>query len=176
MQKNSLKKYRSLLLLVVLFLLPLVAAYFIFSKPLLLLKLSTTNYGQWAPQLTWRLHNEKVRPWQLVLWNDGACDEVCMQKLDQLARIRLAMGRKLYELDLVLVIPEGIVVSDAKRLLLKDNNIRYQYLPREEILVWQKDFQKQPIVLFTPEHQAILMYPTAFESKKMFHDLQILIK
>lgn len=176
MQNNSLKKYRSLLLLVFFFLLPLVAAYFIFSKPFILRKLSTTNYGQWAPEVKWQLHKEKVRPWQLVLWNDGACEQVCMQKLDQLARIRLAMGRKLYELDLVLVIPEGIVVSDAKRLQLKDNNIHYQFLPREEVSLWQKDFLKQPIVLFTPEHQAILMYPTAFESKKMFHDLQVLIK
>ena len=176
MQKNRLKKYRSLLFLIVLFSLPMVAAYYIFSQPMLLRKLSTTNHGQWAPEVSWQLHKDKARPWQLVLWNDGPCEQVCMHKLDQLARIRLAMGRKLYELDLILVIPEGMVVSDAQRAQLKENNIYYQYLPLEEVSVWGKKFQKQPIVLFSPQHQAILMYSTALEPKKMFHDLQVLIK
>lgn len=176
MRKNNLKKYRSVLILVILFSLPIWAAFYIFSKPMLLRKLSTTNYGQWAPQVNWQLNKTKARPWQLILWNDGPCEQQCMQQLDQLARIRLAMGRKVYELSLVLVVPEGINFSDEQDAQLKDNNIDYQYLPREEVLAWNKNFQAKPIVLFSPEHVSILMYPMDLEPKKMFHDLQVLIK
>ncbi|MDQ5884493.1 MAG: hypothetical protein QG556_833 [Pseudomonadota bacterium] len=176
MQKNNLKKYRSVIILVVLFFLPIGSAFYIFSQPMLLRKLSTTNYGQWAPQLDWQLNKPKARPWQLVLWQNGPCEQQCMQQLDQLARIRLAMGRKVYELSLVLLVPEGMQLTKQQTDQLKDNNIDYQYLPREKVPTWNKNFQVKPVVLFSPEHLSILMYPKDLEPKKMYHDLQVLIK
>lgn len=176
MRKNNSKKYSSVLILVVIFSLPIWAAFYIFSKPMLLRKLSTTNYGQWAPVVHWQLNQPKARPWQLVLWNQGLCEQKCIHRLDELARVRLAMGRKVYNLDVVLVLPEGIHLSESLRSQLKDSNIEYQYLPSNAVMTWNDFFQKHPVVLFSPEHTSILMYPRELEPKKLYHDLQVLIK
>jgi hypothetical protein len=176
MQKNKIKKYISVLVLVVIFSIPFFAAFFLFTHPALWRHLSSTNYGNWAPKTNWQLNQAKARAWQIVLWNDGSCEQSCMQTLDQLGRVRLAMGRKVYEVDIVLVVPEGIEISSELERQLKEWNFYYQYLPLKDKPIWNKNFKQYPIVLFGPEHESVLEYPLNFDSKKMYHDFQVLVK
>lgn len=176
MQNNQFKKYISVITLVFIFSLPFFSAVYLFMHPGLWKKFSTTNYGQWAPKIDWPFNHSKARPWQISLWQEMPCKESCVNTLDKIARIRLAMGRKLYEVDIVLVVPEGAPISPVLKKQLKEWNLYFKYLPDNQIVSWKKGFQQFPIVLFGPEHQAVLMYPENFDSKKMYHDLQVLIK
>ncbi|HBB53682.1 MAG TPA: hypothetical protein DCZ80_07255 [Legionellales bacterium] len=176
MQKNILKKYLSILVMVFIFSLPFFAAFYVFLHPDLLRNFSSTNYGQWAPKMHWQFNEKQARPWQLVYWHEFTCSKECIAQLDQLGRIRLAMGRKVFNLDIVLLQPEGIQVSKVLKQQLKEWNMYYQTIPQAQVGEWNQMFKEHPIVLFDAKHQSILMYPLNLDSKKAYHDLQVLVK
>jgi hypothetical protein len=176
MQKNIFKKYIHIMILVLIFSLPMLAAFYLYQNPKWWRCFSTTNYGQWAPQFTWQFNEKKSRPWQLVYWYENTCSTDCLSRLDLLGRIRLAMGRKVYDLDIVLLQPQGSTSSEKIKQQLNEWNMYQQFIPADQVLIWKKLFQDHPIVLFDPEHQALLMYPPNLDAKKAYHDLQVLVK
>jgi hypothetical protein len=176
MQKNISKKYTSILILIFIFSLPFFAAFYLFSHPELLRYFSSTNYGKWAPKMTWQFNEKQARPWQLVYWHESVCLTDCIEQLDRLGRIRLAMGRKVYNLDIVLLQPEGTLVSKELQKQLQEWNMYYQTIPSQQVDIWNQKFKDYPIVLFDEKHQSILMYPLNLDSKKAYHDLQVLVK
>ena len=116
------------------------------------------------------------RPWQLVLKVEDNCQQDCLANLDKLSRLRLSMGRKLYDLDLVLLLPSSQKLSPKLKAQLDNQNILWSFLGNNEASKWVPEVKDEMIILFGPDHQAVLKYPTVFESKKLAHDLQLLIK
>ena len=81
-----------LLLLAILFVAPGIVAYFVYTHPQWL-GMATTNKGELikSPQILDKLGSEKK--WRLIVWSPEGCDATCIQQVDKLARIRLALGR-----------------------------------------------------------------------------------
>lgn len=167
----------TLWILIILFSLPWVGAYYLNHHSSWLKQLSTTNYGRWvSPAVVWNIGEHHARPWQLVLWMPKGCDQSCLDNLNQLAKVRLAMGRKVYLLDVGVVLPGSQPLSETRLKDCQTLDIRVNYIDDEQAAIWRNRFVNHPIILFSPEHQSLLMYSLHPDSKKLYHDLQQLIK
>lgn len=110
-----------LLGLFALFLLPVVAAIVLRASPELLPGLTTTNAGELlAPPRA--IDSQGLRlllpaqgdgesalfaeHWTLILMDDGQCPEACLERLQQLWRVRVALNKDMDRLDLLLLLPE----------------------------------------------------------------------
>jgi len=176
MNKFKMKKIGMIWLLVVVFTLPMFVAYKLAQDSHWLGSGNTTNYGQWVKNnISWNINIPNKRPWQLIYWTSQSCKEDCVQTLNQLAKIRLAMGRKLYQLNIWLMVPSQIQLTDEETKNLRTQDIQLAYANPDTQKQWDV-FKDKPIVLFTPENRALLMYKKHFDAKKMYHDLQLLIK
>ncbi|NDH08191.1 MAG: hypothetical protein EBY16_00980 [Gammaproteobacteria bacterium] len=176
MKTVLLKQNRALYVLLGLFLLPVLAAHYVFSHANHWVSNKASNYGQFVNRpMVWQT-GDHPRPWQLAFKVESVCRQDCLDALDKLSRLRLSMGRKLYDLDLVLVFSSTHKPSPELQAQLDNQNILWALLSDDEGLKWAKVFKDQKIILFGPEHQAVLKYPKLFQSKKMAHDLQLLIK
>lgn len=177
MIKHLHSRKRTLWILIIIFSLPLWVSYYLSHHLSWLKSLQTTNYGTWVkPSFTWHLEKQNSRPWHLVLWSPKACDASCFATLNQLGKVRLAMGRKLYLLNIGLVLPRSQALSSAQMMDCQAQDIQVSYIDDENIANWRSNFDSHPIVLFAPLEQALLMYPLSLDSKKLYHDLQQLIK
>ena len=173
MKKNRV----NLFLLIVVFSLPMLIAYQLAQHPQWMQKINPTNYGTWVKQsVNWTQQSEPKRPWQLVLWQNHSCDQACLAQLDLLARIRLAMGRKVYLLNIWLFLPERDKLTNGQLETLRRQDIHVAYASVKLESQWKQAFTTMPIVLFAPEHHALMKYPVNPEPKKMYHDFQLLIK
>ena len=95
--------YVVLLLLILLFALPGLTAYFFYFNPQWL-GTTTTNKGAFLnpPLLVPSLGGHSK--WRLVLWSPVTCETSCLEHMDQLARVRLALGRRLYDVEASLLL------------------------------------------------------------------------
>jgi len=165
------------ILLVMTFMLPLLGAYWLHRHPEMLGLERTTNYGRWVKaKIDFPQAIHAARPWKLVFWHPQACDDACFEHLNQLAKLRLAMGRKLYLLDICLYTDALFPLPPDELKRMQQNDIHWAYAGPKTTTKWNANFAASPIILFSPEGQALLMYPGDFSSKKMYNDLQRLMK
>ncbi len=170
-------KHLTLMLLALLFLIPVLGAYHLIKHPEWIQGQNPTNYGTFVEKpLVWHHDGDEKRPWQLVLWQNQACDKECLKQLDLLARIRLAMGRKVYLMNIWLFCSENVKLSAKDIQKLQQHDIHIAYASSKEEAQWNNVFVSQPIVLVTPEHKTLMMYGLNPNPKKMYHDFQLLIK
>jgi len=170
------RKYIQIIVLLLVFIMPLADAFFLAKNPEILQRYASTNYGQWAPRsVPWPLTTNN-RPWQMALWQFNGCHDACMQQLGDLAKIRLAMGRKVYDLNLWVVVPKTKPMTEEQTKFLQNHDIQVGYFDEAMSKQWQEIFGDAPIVLVNPEKEVLLMYPMKPHAKKIFHDLQLLIK
>ena len=169
---NKLSRYKTVLILLMIFLLPLVIAFLISQHN----TFSTTNYGHWAPHdMHWKFSKKSKTPWKLLLNINGQCDKSCINELDALGRVRLAMGRKAYDLSIYLILPELKYLDKELEQVLVTQGIQV------EISQHPKDnrknaFTNYPIILVDAKDNAVLMYRFKFEPKKIFNDMNKLIQ
>ncbi|MFZ4076614.1 MAG: hypothetical protein ACOYKA_01390, partial [Legionellaceae bacterium] len=91
-----------LFFLVVLFIAPGLCAYVFYMNPTWLSG-ATTNKGHFiSPPQQFNVFGDK-KVYRLVLWHQQACDEACMAQLDKMARVRLALGRRYYDVSTWLI-------------------------------------------------------------------------
>lgn len=120
--------------LVIIFVMPGVSAYWLYMHPDWLGG-TPTNKGRLLtpPVLFSDLHNKPK--WALLLWNPGQCQqsERCQhrfwQQLNKLTRIRLALGRRFYDVNLwyVTVDQYDLLIPEIANLL-KDQKINHLVL------------------------------------------------
>lgn len=116
------------------------------------------------------------KKWQLILWYPQECDQACIEKVNQLAHIRLALGRKLYQVDQYLILKQNrSMLSDSNKRVLQEQAINILYLsPTDnELKLWEN---KPQIFIANPEHYLILNYPLDTNPKDLFHDINQLLK
>jgi len=172
MKNPQRRNYMVLLLLILVFACPGLAALAFYKHPQWL-STGAVNKGQLLnpPELVSGI--QAKAKWRLILWNPGACDVACQQQLDKLARIRLALGRRLYEVDEWLIntetLPENLSQS------LNDQDIH-------NLLLAPADSGKQSVLtgasrifIANPDNYLILAYPTDDKPDNIFRDLKRLL-
>jgi hypothetical protein len=170
------KRRLTLICLIAVFMLPMLGAYFFKKHPSWLGANQTTNYGTWVKaKIIWSKRSNQ-RPWKLVYWHPNPCDDQCFATLNQLAKIRLAMGRKLYDLDIFLYTNEKNELKSQDLESMQKQDLSLAYANQQQGSIWKSAFSQESIVLVSPENQVLMMYPQDFIAKKMYNDLQRLIK
>lgn len=171
MSRNSLV----LLLLACVFFAPGLAALYFFKHPQWVSG-HTTNKGQLiepplpAPSLV-----ESSRKWHLVLWSPNECGETCISAVDKLTRIRLALGRRYYEVDQVLL---GVSDHPLDKQLEKTlhshhmNAVSLSDNEKKALLAYSHDMG---IFIANPEGFLVLAYAATVQSDDVYSDLKQLL-
>lgn len=51
--------------------------------------------------------------WGIMLWNPGVCGKACLATVDRLSRVRLALGRQLYQVRVWVVSDKPLTLEKA---------------------------------------------------------------
>lgn len=163
------------LVLAVLFFMPGLAAYLLYTHPTWL-GFTKTNKGHLLnpPLLLAPLQvTTKSSPkWRLVLWSPSTCAESCLSALDQLVRVRLALGRHYYEVDTVLLVGDT-VPSKAKQRFFSAHQIQWAHLPAKTQL--PVGSRLGGIFIVDPKGYLVLDYSVEVKPEDIFHDMKQLL-
>lgn len=165
------RPYFILLLLALMFIMPGLTAYLLYLHPTWLE--GRTNRGNLLRPpvlLPKAIGKEK---WRIVFWQPGDCHEACLKQLDKIARVRLALGRHLYKVDLWLISDSIETLSGASTRWLHEQAIQIMKWP------WNKfpfdETQKGRVFIISPESYIILSYPKEAKPDDIFHDIKHLV-
>jgi len=161
--------------LAIIFLAPGLMAYLYYSHPNWL-RGSSTNRGQLITPVYYLKSLDNRQRWRLIYWNPLPCSTACMQRVDALARVRLALGRRLYQVDACLILPhQESFLNQQQTKILQDEDICVLKLPNSA----QSDsttLGKQPaFFIVSPNNALVLTYPVTANSDDLFHDIKQLI-
>ncbi|WP_133130722.1 hypothetical protein [Legionella yabuuchiae] len=150
---NYNRRYLVPILLVLLFAAPGIAAYVFYHHPQWL-EGSKVNRGTLLkPPIAVRKSHEPSK-WQLVFWSPRSCTLACEKELDKLARIRLALGRRLYDVNVQLLLG-----TEAKTL----SNDLISKLADQDILTAQLGHGDYQSMVNLPKHsQLYIENPTGY--------------
>ena len=163
-------------LLILIFFMPGLSAYWLYHHQNWLVS-QTTNKGQLLtpPILMKALNASSNEPkWGLVLWSPGPCRKLCQQQLNKLSRIRVALGRRYYSVQLFLLIMDSSELSSKKlRRFLRLHHI-------QSVVVGEKafsdHFNRSSVFIADPNHYLILSYALQADPADIFNDLKHLIQ
>ncbi len=186
-----------LMAMVILFAAPGLFAYVFFHHPTWLGG-SSTNRGVLLnpPRILTSL--DQTKKWRLILWNPRdrtvsmdhsdkpggaekgmkqlACDNECMRHMDDLARVRLALGRRLYHVDTYLILDESVSpLPRAELNVLRDQDSHVLILSahdRSDRMILGK---KPAIYIVSPDNYVILRYSMVSQPDDVFHDMKQLV-
>ena len=123
------------------------------------------------------LENQKVGDtWELLVWCPAGCDKTCLNILDEMARVRLALGRRLYQVN-VWMLQEAASTMCSNEIAgeLAEAAIKIHVLSTTEQ-------QSVPILqaipkvfLADPHHYLVLEYGAKGASQGIFQDLKRLL-
>ena len=170
------RNYVVLFILALVFSLPGLAAYEFYKHPQWL-GASSVNKGKLLnpPEL---LANLNAKPkWRLVLWNPGKCEQSCREQIDKLARIRLALGRRLYEVDELLVIDTQTYALSREFIKnLQEHDINAFGISDAEHKKQTLLTEKPQVFIANPDDYLVLAYELDAKPADIFHDLQQLLR
>ena len=165
------RKWLFIILLIV-FLAPGVLAYFFYATPWLFTK-TTLNRGKLiTPPKSMTEFSPKSQKWRLILWNFAECDQQCLHKLEDLMRVRLALGRKLYDVDVCLLHVKTI--SLKLQNLFKAQHICDLKLSPEDVS--RLKLTHSEILMVDPQNYWILSYLTNAPLDDLYQDLKRLLR
>lgn len=170
MKKQSVK-LSVLLILMVLFAAPGVLAYFIYQNPSWL-GASRTNKGVLlspAVQLTFLKPNKQ---WRLVYWSPKACTQQCIERLELLVRVRLALGRRYYQVEELLLSSEDVVQNMN---VLKEKNIQLDVVQQGQLAQSPILGDKAQIFIMNPDNYLVLRYQEDVNPDDIYKDLKVLL-
>jgi hypothetical protein len=166
--KKFLTRYYVVFILIAVFSAPGLSAWYFFTHPDLLGK-AATNRGQLLTPPVLLKPLEKSKKWHLIFFGGESCDNLCKQQLEKLAKIRLALGRKLYSVDLDLVLIDG-APAISKQFLEAIHDQGFHVTTA----VWP--LKKVPVVLIAnPDNYLILTFDLDVKPGDIFHDLSHLL-
>lgn len=162
-----------LILLACFFLAPGLCAYVIYTHPDWI-QFSKTNKGELLKDPTRIVIEQASKKWHLVLWQPASCDQKCLQTLDKLAKIRLSLGRRWYDIDQWLLGSENKTsLSPALESLMKKQAVFAFNLTPEQISKATILNNRSPeIFLVDPDNYWIMRYKTGTRSADIFSDLK----
>lgn len=160
------RDYLILFLLAGLFLIPGPVAYWCYLHPEVF-GTQLTNKGELLrPAFQIPLFERMDKKlWRIVLIQPKHCDSSCIDDLQRLAKVRLAFGRRAYQLQVILATQESV---EAQALLDDVGIAVLQPIPVE--------LQTLKVTLVNPEGFAVLSYDNAARADALFHDLKKLLR
>ncbi len=183
--------YLIILILALVFSAPGILAYFFYIHPKMLIS-TTVNQGVLLnpPVLLPLTENHETREtkrmsskwstdpkWSLVLWSPKDCEKNCLNLLDKLARIRLALGRHLYGVMTELLLEENAApLSDEMLKRLREQDIKViQLTPgmRDHLPILTEHLE---IFIADKNNYLVLAYHPTTKSAAIFHDLKQLLR
>ncbi len=172
------RNYIVLLLLSLLFAAPGVSAYFFYTHPAWLSNNTTNKGGLLTPSMLLTYpHPTKAHPkWRFVLWSPVACEKNCTMQLDKLARIRLALGRRLYDVDgLLLLGHDAPSLPHALIKTLNAEDIQVAVLPAREQQHMPRLQNHLAIYIANPDNYLVLTYPPEVAPNDIYRDIKQLL-
>ncbi len=173
--KTTRRHYIILLLLVFVFAAPGLSAYFLYFHPQWLSAPATNKGELLKPPIRLSDLNQHAK-WQLILWNPGACEKPCIDQLDKLSRIHLALGRRLYDVDLCLLLPNATVVPAELQTILDKQRVCVVHLSLEDTSRIQATYPLSELFIANPDSYLVLAYPEQAPPDDVFHDIKLLLK
>lgn len=173
--KKQITKYYVLLLLATMFAAPGITAYLFYQHPEWL-GTSKINKGTLLSPPIALNSFDKQSKWKIVFLSPGGCKKDCIQQLNMLARVRLALGRKLYQVDEWLVLDEqSSLVAEELKPLLKEQDINVITIPAAEMAKIKDLPAKATIFIVNPENFLILSYQAGGNPDDVYKDLKLLL-
>lgn len=170
MKKNKLIMW----VLALIFIAPGLCAYLLYEHPTWRSG-GTTNKGELIsppPKLT--LFDSPK--WHLILWTQEPCEQSCLSHLQALRQLRLALGRRYYNVDLWL-----ISSSDEKKFsqdeiqTLKEQDIHWITLPASDRNSSRLSAYPTGHFIATPQQRLILRYDINTKLDDIYQDLKHLL-
>jgi hypothetical protein len=173
MRKKRFKNYL-LILLALLFAAPGVSAYFFYKHPEWLGG-SFVNKGTFIQPPQHIRFNKTPGKWAIVFWSPKTCEQPCMERVNLLARVRLALGRKLYEVEQWLMLGEPSSLGQAAQALLKEEDVRTAQLSLSQYEKLRSLSATVQVFLVNPDRYFILSYPEQVNPNDVYSDLKRLL-
>lgn len=172
--KKPMSKCSVLLLLTILFMAPGFAAYLLYQHSTWIG--TKTNKGRLlSPPIAFSFFKETAK-WHIVFWQPSVCKKACMQQVDLLARVRLALGRKLYQVDQWLILGDTDAEPSTKlKQILAERDFNVGYWPSAKMDHLFKRNSPAAIFLVSPENYIILSYALNAKPDDMYKDLKLLL-
>lgn len=173
--KKQLTKYYVLLLLIIVFAAPGVAAYLFFTHPTWLGS-ARTNKGVLLSHPVELSSIAGKSKWRLLFWTPSSCEQECLQQIDTLARVRLALGRKLYQVEQQLMmgveVPEHIAAIQPE---LKAKDFQISTLSAADKKQLEQLASKPKIYIMNPDNFLVLSYNAGTKPGDIYKDLKTLL-
>ena len=174
MKKQS-SKYYVLLLLIATFAAPGIAAYLFYQHPGWLSGAKVNRGELLNPPVTVSVL-PKTSKWHIVFWSPEVCDKACLKQLDTLARIRLALGRKLYQVDQWLVLSDKVpALAQETKAILKELDFQVAQMSEAEAGAHGVLFSGAKVFLANPDNYLILSYSSSVNPDDVYKDLKLLL-
>ena len=169
------RKYIILLLLALVFIAPGLSAY-LFYKHTSWLGVAKTNKGALLNPPILFANPGMDAKWRLVLWSPKACVEDCVRQLDKLARVRLALGRHLYQVDPWLVLSaDAPQLSEALANSLREQDIHVHRLSSSELAQKMALPRDSVLYIMNPGDYLVLAYQPTSKPADIYHDIKRLL-
>ncbi|KTD31879.1 MULTISPECIES: hypothetical protein [Legionella] len=170
------RNYLILLVLALLFAAPGLTAYLYYRNPQWLI-VNTTNKGTLLnPPVLLSPMEDGKKKWRFVLWYPKNCDVDCLQKTDQLARIRLALGRHLYEVDQWLLLNEDCQpMQTAAAQALREQDIHVSRLSKKSLEHLPILTDTPKVFIANPQGYLVLTYVENAKPGDIYHDIKRLL-
>lgn len=167
--------YLILSALVLLFATPGIAAYLFYTHPQWL-GAATTNKGRLLAPAELITAMPAKPKWRLILWSPKDCQDRCLSQLDKLARIRLALGRRLYEVDQWLLIGEETPpLSTPLSKAFAEQDIHVLRLTKQGLEKAPSLQQEAQVFIANPRNYLVLSFDLEAKPEHIFHDLKQLL-
>jgi hypothetical protein len=171
--KQFIARYYIIFILIALFLSPGILAIYAF-KHQEILSAHNTNKGVLLHPAIALSELPASSQWHLLYWNPQGCDVDCVQSLTKLAKIRLALGRKLYQVRLHLVQTHNL--SQGVLEEIKAMGFEITILKEQTCQKLAKNTNKPIIFIADRKNNAILRYELDAKPEHLFHDLNQLLQ
>ncbi len=173
--KTQSNKYYVVLLLIIMFAAPGIAAYVFYQHPSWLGSTRVNKGTLLNPPVVLKAI-EGPKKWRIVFWAPKACNSACKNQLEILAKVRLALGRKLYQVDQVLVLGDNAAaLSAAEQSALNEIQFQVIQLPTAEVRAHEELFAEPKIFLADPNNYLILSYASSVKPDDVYKDLKLLL-
>lgn len=173
--KKPVTKYYILLLLALMFAAPGIAAYVFYHHPSWL-GVTKVNKGTLLTPAPVLDVFDKEDKWRLVFLSPDACDQLCLHQLDILARVRLALGRKLYQVDEWLLLGDkSSSISEESAAILKKQDVHFAQLSTAQMVILANLPAEANIFIVNPEGYLILSYRAGVNPDDVYKDLKLLL-
>lgn len=173
--KKEAAKYYIFLLLTLIFVAPGITAYFFYQHASWVGSAGVNKGILLNPPVV--LNAIKGEPkWRIIFWNPSICNKKCLNQLDTLARMRLALGRKLYQVDQWLILSDKAPsISLETQLALKGMDFKIAQLSTAEINAQAALLAEPKVFLADPNDYLILSYPFKVNPDDIYKDLRLLL-